>query len=152
MQLQISQLLEEKESLINQTNFKLNELNSRFNEQHHTIVNELKQQINQLIDEKELLKTQSTTSLNEISLKLNETVAYYENQLKPLNETSSKETQRNQQMSKELERLREHLVEMSDSYNKDAIQAEEREKQLRLALTDAQKRLEQFDANNETSR
>lgn len=56
MRLQISPLKEEREILINQINFKF-ELNSRFNEQYHTIVNELKHQINQIIDEKELLKT-----------------------------------------------------------------------------------------------
>ena len=41
---------------------------------------------------------------------------------------------------------------MSDSYNKEAIQAEEREKQLRLALTESEKRLEQFDENIDSSR
>ena len=55
-------------------------------------------------------------------------------------------------VSSSQERLREHLVAMSDSYNKEAIQAEEREKQLRLALTEAEKRLEQFDENIDSSR
>lgn len=41
---------------------------------------------------------------------------------------------------------------MSDNYTKEAIQAEDREKQLRLALNDAQQLLQQQGSNLETSK
>jgi thyroid receptor-interacting protein 11 len=45
--------------------------------------------------------------------------------------------------NKELERLREHLVEMSDSYTKEAIESEEREKNLRLRVNELENILQQ---------
>ena len=53
----------------------------------------------------------------------------------------------NQKLTKELQRLKEHLVEMSDNYNNEAIQAEEREKKLRMALADAEKSIQESDEN-----
>ncbi len=41
-------------------------------------------------------------------------------------------------LTKELERLREHLVEISDNYTREAIQFEQREKDLRQQLTQAE--------------
>ena len=80
--------------------------------------------------------------MNELNLKLNETTEYYENIIKAQNEDFKQnllnEEQEQNRLKKELERLREHLVEMSDNYTKEAIHAEDREKQLRLALSNAQ--------------
>lgn len=50
--------------------------------------------------------------------------------------------QMSQKLAREMdknEKLREHLVEMSDSYTAEALQAEEREKQLRVALAEAER-------------
>jgi hypothetical protein len=50
--------------------------------------------------------------------------------------------QMSQRLAREMdknEKLREHLVEMSDSYTAEAVQAEEREKQLRSALMEAER-------------
>ena len=44
-------------------------------------------------------------------------------------------------LGKELERLRQHLVEMSESYTKEAIQAENREKELRTLLSQAEENI-----------
>jgi len=148
MQFQIKQLIEEKENLFKEYSDKINQLNYNLNEQHQQIIDQMQYQINQLRQDKEFILNKENNKINE----LNTIIANYEQQFKSINENSSKETNRNQQMSKELERLREHLVVMSDSYNKEAIQAEEREKQLRLALTEAEKRLEQFDENIDSSR
>jgi hypothetical protein len=41
-------------------------------------------------------------------------------------------------LTKELERLREHLVEISDNYTREAIQIEQREKDLRMKLAEAE--------------
>ncbi len=62
------------------------------------------------------------------------------------------EEKQKQKMSKELQRLKEHLVEMSDNYNKEALIAEEREKQLRLDLNQAQNLLQQQGANLDTTK
>lgn len=87
--------------------------------------------------------------------KWDETKQYYENQVNSLNEQFmqriASEEQQQMRLNKELERLREHLVEMSDSYNREAIEAEEREKQLRLRLNDAQQALQKQGANLESS-
>ena len=45
-------------------------------------------------------------------------------------------------LNKELERLREHLVEMSDNYTREAIQTEQREKELRSMLTQAEENIQ----------
>ena len=148
MQFQIKQLIEEKENLFKEYSDKINQLNYNLNEQHQQIIDQMQYQINQLKQDKEFILNKENNKINE----LNTIIANYEQQFKSINENSSKETNRNQQLSKELERLREHLVVMSDSYNKEAIQAEEREKQLRLALTESEKRLEQFDENIDSSR
>jgi chromosome segregation ATPase len=97
-----------------------------------------------------------TTQLNQLNSKLEESVQYYESVIRSQNEEFKKnlldEEQQQTRTSKELERLREHLIEMSDSYNKEAILAEEREKQLRLALTNAQQMIQQQGSTIESSR
>ena len=97
-----------------------------------------------------------TMQLNELNSKLEETVQYYESVIRSQNEEFKKslldEEQQQTRSSKELERLREHLIEMSDSYNKEAILAEEREKQLRLALSNAQQMIQQQGNTLESSR
>ena len=97
-----------------------------------------------------------TTQLNQLNSKLEESVQYYESVIRSQNEEFKKnlldEEQQQTRTSKELERLREHLIEMSDSYNKEAILAEEREKQLRLALTNAQQMIQQQGSTLESSR
>jgi chromosome segregation ATPase len=96
------------------------------------------------------------THLGELNAKLEETVQYYESVIRSQNEEFKKnlldEEQQQTRSSKELERLREHLIEMSDSYNKEAILAEEREKQLRLALSNAQQMIQQQGNTLESSR
>ena len=156
MQFQIDQLTQEKDKLernqefiINQCNFKLSELHSKFIEDQKAMVDEMQIQLSQ---ERENFLSKENDKTKELNNKYNETVAQYENKLKALTESYSNETQRNDQIIKELNRLKEHLVEISESFNKEAIQAEEREKNLRLKLTEAEKSLEQFDANIETSR
>ncbi len=156
MQFQIDQLTQEKDKLernqefiINQCNFKLSELHSKFIEDQKAMVDQMQIQLSQ---ERENFLSKENDKTKELNNKYNETVAQYENKLKALTESYSNETQRNDQIIKELNRLKEHLVEISESFNKEAIQAEEREKNLRLKLTEAEKSLEQFDANIETSR
>ncbi len=156
MQFQIDQLTQEKDKLernqefiINQCNFKLSELHSKFIEDQKAMVDQMQIQLSQ---ERENFLAKENDKTKELNNKYNETVAQYENKLKALTESYSNETQRNDQIIKELNRLKEHLVEISESFNKEAIQAEEREINLRLKLTEAEKSLEQFDANIETSR
>ena len=87
-------------------------------------------------------KSHELAQLQQANGKLEETNKYYESlltgQSEGFKQLLANEKEQQARMSKELERLREHLVVMSDSYTKEAIQAEEREKQLRLALHDAQ--------------
>ena len=95
---------------------------------------ELKKTINERdqslmsLKEKELdlqrLSDQANASLNEKNSELKRLADQANEQIAKLN--------------RDLERLREHLVEMSDNYNKEAIQAENREKELRLMLTKAE--------------
>ncbi|XP_071963776.1 uncharacterized protein [Antedon mediterranea] len=49
-------------------------------------------------------------------------------------------SEKNQRLEKELSRLRNHLIEMEDSYTRDALQAEEREKELRNRIAVAEER------------
>ncbi len=99
-------------------------------------------ELNRLRSEKDQISSQDNKLMNELNLKLNETTEYYENIIKAQNEDFKQnllnEEQEQNRLNKELERLREHLVEMSDNYTKEAIHAEDREKQLRLALSNAQ--------------
>ena len=140
MQFQINQLIADKQQMfdaetIESYKSQLNQLADELN-----LNKENEARLNQLIADKEAV-------MIELNEKLNQTIGYYEAQLKTqtdsLNLSKQNEEQQIQRLSKELKRLKEHLVEMSDSYNKEAIQAEEREKQLRLALSDAQKNLQQ---------
>lgn len=139
---------------------------SHLKDQYELKINDLNSKLNQMSIEREDLisKLNNSTierdnlisSLNDFNLKFSQTESYYENALKSQSDafkaTLSSEEQQRLKLVKELERLKEHLVEMSDNYNKDAIQAEEREKQLRTALNDAQSILQQQGANLESSR
>ena len=149
MQFQINQLIADKHQMFD-VETRLNETIESYKSQLNRLADELNlnkenearlnEQINQLIADKEAV-------MIELNKKLIQTIDDYEAQLKTqadsLNSSKQNEEQQIQRLSKELKRLKEHLVEMSDSYNKEAIQAEEREKQLRLALSDAQKNLQQ---------
>lgn len=120
------------------------------------LVEQLEQKIDNLVQEKSFLIEENSRNMEELNTKMNQSQMYYENLIKQENENFrgilANEEQQRAKMSRELARLKEHLVEMSESYNKDAIQAEEREKQLRLALNDAQNNLQQQGASLENSR
>ena len=129
---------------------------SEIEEEKRTTIAKLQMDINQLMDEKDEILMQSKIQIEELVLNRDQTIAYYENQMQGFGEAARKQKafddQQNQKLVKELERLREHLVEMSDSYNKEAVLAEEREKQLRMALNDAQQNIQQKDSTLENSR
>jgi len=117
-------------------------------------INELNGKIADLNKDYEMKLLEKEGYLNEANRQigeLNERIQNYENELFQARQQSS-ESERNEKMSKELQRLKEHLVEMSDSYNNDAIQAEERERQLRLALAEVEKRGQEKDENLANSR
>jgi chromosome segregation ATPase len=105
--------------------------------------------------EKDELIREKQQTINELNHKLNETISNYEKEINMLNENNLKlksvEDEGHHRLSKELERLREHLVTMSDNYNKEAIQAEEREQQLRIALSHAQQLIQNQSENQESS-
>jgi hypothetical protein len=88
--------------------------------------------------------------------KLDELNAYYEAEMRvqreKFEETLASEEKHIQKLSKELARLKEHLVEMSDSYNKEAILAEERERELRLKLNEVANVIQEHDTNFEATR
>lgn len=125
-------------------------------ENNRQVIEQMEYQIKALMGEREQIVQASKQYNEEMSRKLNETVNHYESIIRSQNENFKNnllnEEQQQQRLSKELERLREHLVEMSDSYNREAVEAEEREKQLRLALSKAEEKLQQQGANLETSR
>lgn len=124
-------------------------------EKYKSIVEQLEQRIDDLMREKNELVDENRRIIENMTSKLEQCQAYYENLSKQENEkwraAFSNEEQQSNKLSRELARLKDHLVEMSDSYNKEAIQAEEREKLLRTQLSDAQNILQQQGANLETS-
>lgn len=124
-------------------------------EKYKSIVEQLEQRIDDLMREKNELVDENRRIIENMTSKLEQCQAYYENLSKQENEkwraAFANEEQQSNKLSRELARLKDHLVEMSDSYNKEAIQAEEREKLLRTQLSDAQNILQQQGANLETS-
>ena len=50
-------------------------------------------------------------------------------------------SEREQKLSRELDRLRGHLLAIEENYTRDALDAEEREKDLRNSLAQAEERL-----------
>ncbi|CAF0712604.1 unnamed protein product [Brachionus calyciflorus] len=96
-----------------------------------------------------------TKERDEMGSKLKNLEDYYENMLETqsnsFKQTLNAEEQQRDKLRKELDRLKVHLVEISDSYTKEAIQAEEREKQLRLSLNEAQNKIQLQGANLENS-
>lgn len=140
---------------LNQQTFELNStlMNIKENaDQQKAEIDQEKENEAKLSDLVEELKLEKEN----LNVKISETESYYENALKSQAEafkaTLNAEEQQRLRLSKELERLKEHLVEMSDNYTKDAIQAEEREKQLRLALNEAQLMVQKQGATLESSR
>ncbi len=109
----------------------------------------------EVLREKDELICEKQQVIDELNHKLNETISNYEKQINTLNENilklKSAEDEGHNRLTKELERLREHLVTMSDNYNKEAIQAEEREQQLRIALSNAQQIIQNQNENQEIS-
>jgi chromosome segregation ATPase len=132
------------------------EKSAQLEENNRQVIEQMEYQIKALMGEREQIVQASRQCNEEMGRKLNETVNQYESIIRSQNENFKNnllsEEQQQQRMSKELERLREHLVEMSDSYNREAVEAEEREKQLRLALSKAEEKCQQQGANLETSR
>lgn len=57
--------------------------------------------------------------------------------LAAMNQKSSEEAAQIEKLKAELSRLRNHLIEVSETFNKEAIMAEEREKELRNELSEA---------------
>lgn len=126
-------------------------------EHNREVINQLQMQIEQLVVEKAAFLKDSEDQIDDLNKKLDQTIDYYEEQLKTQAKNiedlskNKQDNDRSERLTKELDRLRGHLVEMSDNYTNEAIQAEEREKQLRLALNDAQKNLQINDENIEIS-
>jgi hypothetical protein len=91
-----------------------------------------------------------------LRLKLDELNAYYDAEMRlqreKYEESLASEEKHIQRLSKELGRLKEHLVEMSDNYNREAILAEERERELRLKLNEVTNVIQEHDTNFEVSR
>jgi len=110
----------------------------------------------EVLREKDELIREKQQIINELNNKLNETIINYEKEINMLNESNLKlksvEDEGHNRLTKELERLREHLVTMSDNYNKEAIQAEEREQQLRIALNNAQQLIQNQSENQQSSK
>lgn len=133
----------------------LEEKHQRLEGDQKCLVEKLEQRIEALQRDKSELVDENRRMAAEMATRLEQTQSYYENLFKQENENVrgvlANEEQQKQKMSRELARLKEHLMEMSENYNKEAIQAEEREKQLRTALTEAQAALQQQGANLETS-
>jgi hypothetical protein len=118
----------------------------------------------------EVVKSEQSVKLDEMSgsedeykreiellrLKLDELNAFYDNEMRVQSErfeqTLAAEDRHVQKLSKELARLKEHLVEMSESYTREAVQAEERERQLRLKLNEVTSVVHEHDANLEISK
>lgn len=123
--------------------------------QYKSIVEQLEQRIDALQRDKNELADENRRLAAEMSVRLEQAQSYYEDLFKKENENFrailTNEEQHKVKLTRELERLKEHLVTMSDSYNNEAIQAEEREKQLRTALTEAQAALQKQGVNLETS-
>lgn len=105
-------------------------------------------------DKEELIEENRRTSV-EMSVRLEQTQLYYEDLFKKENENFrgvlANEEQQKAKLARELDRLKEHLMTMSENYNNEAIQAENREKQLRTALSEAQTTLQQQGTCLETS-
>jgi hypothetical protein len=95
-------------------------------------------------------------AFNELNLKLEETIKYYVGLINSQKEETEKilltKEQEQSCLQTELERLKEHLIRMSDSFNNEAIIAEEREKQLKIALCNAEKITQQEDVHSGLSR
>jgi len=110
----------------------------------------------EVLREKDELIREKQQIIDELNHKLNETIINYEKEINMLNESNLKlksvEDEGHNRLTKELERLREHLVTMSDNYNKEAIQAEEREQQLRIALNNAQQLIQNQSENQQSSK
>lgn len=123
--------------------------------QYKSIVEQLEQRIDALQRDKNELVDENRRLAAEMSARLEQAQSYYEDLFKKENENFrailANEEQHKSKLTRELERLKEHLVTMSESYNNEAIQAEEREKQLRTALSEAQAAMQKQGANLETS-
>lgn len=147
-------LLQQKEELEDSSELKIKTENEEMEDESTTrLDNELKYA--EALREKDELIREKQQVINELNHKLNETISNYEKEINMLNENNlrlkSVEDEGHHRLSKELERLREHLVTMSDNYNKEAIQAEEREQQLRIALSNAQQLIQNQSENQESS-
>jgi hypothetical protein len=90
-------------------------------------------------------------AFNDLNSKLEETIQYYVRVINTQQEETEKilliKEQEQSRLQTELERLKEHLIRMSDSFNNEAIIAEERENQLKLALSNAEKITHQQDVH-----
>ena len=93
---------------------------------------------------------------SELNSKLEEKIQYYvsllSSQKNEYEEIIFKKEQEQISLTNELERLRKHLIRMSESFNSEAIIAEEREKQLKLALSNFEKNIQPQDNSSDIAR
>ncbi len=160
----VDEVTREKESCVSELSGQIDELNQNIEqckavssneherlleaeENYREAVDQMQAQIDELIREKEACLSETNGQIRG----LNERIQNYEEEIMQARQQRS-EGEVNEKLSRELQRLKEHLVEMSDSYNNEAIQAEERERQLRLALAEAEKSRQENDENLASSR
>ena len=93
---------------------------------------------------------------SELNSKLEETIQYYvsllSSQKNVYEEIIFNKEHEQTNLTNELERLRENLIRMSESFNSEAIIAEEREKQLKLALSNLEKNIQPQDNSSDITR